>query len=85
MTLMYRDEKGANIEEKVEYLIREDALGVPIEGVAVEINAFVNAVSGNPTALELGDPLDALRDVAVIEASLRSNGALIDLEKMVNL
>ncbi|KIY44168.1 NAD(P)-binding protein, partial [Fistulina hepatica ATCC 64428] len=72
--IRYHDAAGLEVEEDVDS---------PLSGVAIEIVAFVEAVKGDSAALQIGDPLGALRDVAFIEAALRSNGAQIDLRQLV--
>jgi hypothetical protein len=52
------------------------------DGVEAELVSFFNAIHGRNT-LSIGDPTDALRDVAFIQAALTSNGASIDLEELV--
>lgn len=52
------------------------------EGVKKEIEYFVDAVNGGKGE-GVGDPREALRDVAFIEAGLNSKGEKIDLEKLV--
>lgn len=53
------------------------------EGVKKEFEFFVDAVQGGKGE-GVGDPREALRDVAFIEAGLGSNGEKIDLERLVN-
>ncbi|KAG5643412.1 hypothetical protein DXG03_000955 [Asterophora parasitica] len=55
----------------------------PIKGVEVELAAFFEAIERKEGILEIGEPLEALRDVAVIEAALTSQGKLVDLIELV--
>lgn len=66
-------------EEKVEEFVEEG------RGVQVELAAFFAAIhaGGGEGALEIGDPLEALRDVAFIEAALGSVGKEVDLRALV--
>jgi len=57
-------------------------LEIKSEGVKKEIEYWVNAVHGEKTE-NVGDPREALRDVAFIEAGLKSKGEKIDLEKLL--
>ncbi|KAG6833640.1 hypothetical protein H0H93_013126 [Arthromyces matolae] len=68
---------GKDSEEKEEVSAYEG------EGVMREIEAFVGAIDKSDEALPIGDPLEALRDVAFIQAALNSNGALVDLIDLV--
>lgn len=56
-----------------------------MNGVADEMAAFFDAVEGKPdvAGLNLGDPLEALRDVALIQAGLDSDGKLVGLLDLV--
>jgi predicted dehydrogenase len=56
----------------------------PFEGVKVELDSFFAKLRGEDT-LEIGDPLEALRDVAFIQAALVSDGNSIELEKLVKV
>lgn len=61
---------------------REEVIDEPVRGVEVELAGFfAAALEGKEDGL--GNPRGALRDVAIIEASLKSDGRLIDLEKLV--
>lgn len=62
---------------------REEIIEEPMRGVQLELESFFAAISGNHDALELGDPLGALRDVAFIQAALTSDGYLVDLTQLV--
>lgn len=67
-----RDEKGNVIkEEKENYVFESD-------GIKKELEAFVEAVQGGEGG-GLGDPREALRDVAFIEAGLKSKGEKVVL------
>ncbi|TFK65538.1 oxidoreductase family protein [Pluteus cervinus] len=62
----------------------EEVIEHPINGVAEEIGSFFRAIGGqNEAGFNLGDPLEALRDVAFIQAGLNSNGQLVDLIDLV--
>ncbi|KAL4259216.1 Gfo/Idh/MocA-like oxidoreductase N-terminal domain-containing protein [Pleurotus pulmonarius] len=61
---------------------REEIIDEPIQGVQRELESFFAATKGTDDGL--GDPLGALRDVAFIQAGLDSNGALVDLEKLIS-
>lgn len=50
-------------------------------GVEAELKSFLGAIAGNDDGL--GEPENALKDVAIIQAALNSNGQLIDLEKLL--
>ncbi|KAI0786966.1 oxidoreductase family protein [Abortiporus biennis] len=70
-----KNEKGEEIgETKV-------VLNEPVKGVEEELRRFLNAIAGEDDGF--GDPYSALKDVAFIQAALNSNGAPIDLEKLV--
>lgn len=68
-------EEGKPESEKEEVIEEED------RGVQVELSSFFGAIGGRDDGL--GDPVGALRDVAIIQAGLNSEGALIDLTKLV--
>lgn len=62
---------------------REEVIDEPVRGVEVELASFfAAAIEGKEDGL--GSPKGALRDVAIIEASLNSGRKLIDLEKLVS-
>lgn len=69
--------EGAPEEEK------EEILEEPMRGVEVELQSFFEVVSGKKNTTDLGDPLDALRDVAFIQAALESDGNLVNLVDLV--
>lgn len=52
-----------------------------LTGVEVELGSFFDRISGRTTEgeEEFGDLSGALRDVAFIEAALKSGGKLVDL------
>ena len=50
-------------------------------GVEVELESFLIAVKGCDDGL--GDPRAALKDVAVIQGALTSEGRVVDLEALV--
>jgi hypothetical protein len=60
----------------------EEVIDTPQKGVEAEFASFFDKVAGKET-LDLGDPLEALKDVAFIQAGLNSGGELVDLEKLV--
>ncbi|KAF8581203.1 oxidoreductase family protein [Ramaria rubella] len=60
----------------------EQVFEIKSEGIQKELEYFVDAVRGGEGE-GLGDPRAALRDVAFIEAGLKSNGEKIDLERLV--
>lgn len=61
---------------------REDVIDEPMRGVELELASFFTVTSEGKED-GLGSPRGALRDVALIEAALKSNGNLIDLENLV--
>ncbi|KIK34237.1 hypothetical protein CY34DRAFT_26897 [Suillus luteus UH-Slu-Lm8-n1] len=61
---------------------KEEVIDEPIRGVELEQASFFAALDGKDDGL--GSPLGALKDVAVIEAALTSDGNLIDLEKLIS-
>ncbi|KAJ7735652.1 oxidoreductase family protein [Mycena maculata] len=69
--------EGKPTEEVVEVVDQ------PARGVEAEFASFFDAIAGKET-LNLGDPLEALKDVAFIQAGLNSGGELIDLTKLVS-
>ncbi|PVG01641.1 NAD(P)-binding protein [Serendipita vermifera] len=50
-------------------------------GVVKELENFANHLAGHDDGL--GSPLGALKDVAIIQAGLNSNGSVIDLQNLV--
>ncbi|KAG6919063.1 hypothetical protein DXG01_009316 [Tephrocybe rancida] len=70
--------EDGSVEDEKEEVIEE-----PSRGVERELEAFFGVIEGKEGALAIGDPLEALRDVAFIQASLNSNGALVDLIDLV--
>lgn len=52
-------------------------------GVQVELESWLNAIANKNDGLGFGDPRNALQDVALIEAALKSNGRSVDLTKLV--
>ncbi|KAG5732636.1 hypothetical protein E4T56_gene16758 [Termitomyces sp. T112] len=62
---------------------KEEVSEYEMQGVRLEIDAFLGAIEGKTDALTIGDPLEALRDIAFIQASLKSNGNLVDLIDLV--
>jgi len=59
----------------------EEVVDEPVKGVDVEMASFVKAIQGEDDGF--GAPLGALRDVAIIQASLNSEGKVVDLEKLL--
>ncbi|OCH90165.1 oxidoreductase family protein [Obba rivulosa] len=59
----------------------EEVIEKRVMGVEVEIGSFLDAVAGTDDGI--GSPRGALSDVAFIEAALNSNGAPVDLLKLV--
>jgi hypothetical protein len=60
---------------------KEEVIDEPIRGVEREQASFFAALDGKDDGL--GNPFGALKDVAVIQAALTSDGKLIDLEKLI--
>ncbi|KAL6298949.1 oxidoreductase family protein [Sparassis latifolia] len=71
-------QKDANGKETGE---AEEIIDKPVDGVPQELARFLKAVTGEDDGK--GDARGALADVAVIQASLTSNGSPIDLQKLV--
>ncbi|KAF8064821.1 hypothetical protein FPV67DRAFT_156659 [Lyophyllum atratum] len=65
-------------EEEKEEIIEE-----PVQGVNLELASFFDAILGKSDVSDIGDPLEALRDVAFIQAALNSDGNLVDLTELV--
>ncbi|KDQ61926.1 hypothetical protein JAAARDRAFT_190638 [Jaapia argillacea MUCL 33604] len=53
-------------------------------GVKMELREFLGAVRGEK-GWEVGKPREAVKDVAIIQASLESEGRLVDLERLVEV
>ncbi|KAK7027948.1 hypothetical protein VNI00_015031 [Paramarasmius palmivorus] len=70
------NEKPESYEEK------EENLEFTSQGVAQEFLQFFNVIRGE-RGLDIGKPLDALRDVAFIQAALTSDGNPVSLEDLV--
>jgi len=70
-----RDANGVLGPEKVE------VIDEPIKGVEMEQASFFMALEGKDDGL--GSPIGALKDVAVIEAALTSDGKLVDLQQLL--
>ena len=64
-------------------VLTEDAtvFDEPQRGVEAEIESFLHAINGHDDGL--GNPSAALKDVAIIQAALTSEGVVVDLEKLV--
>ncbi|THH08227.1 hypothetical protein EW145_g2847 [Phellinidium pouzarii] len=67
--------EGDVLEEEVE------VIGEVRKSVEAEISSFLDALAGKNDGL--GNPLATLLDVAVIQATLTSEGAAIDIDKLV--
>ncbi|KAJ6534672.1 oxidoreductase family protein [Mycena vulgaris] len=61
----------------------EEVVDIPQKGVEAEFASFFDAIAGKET-LDLGNPLEALKDVAFIQAGLNSGGEMVDLGKLVS-
>jgi predicted dehydrogenase len=71
--------KGKPSEEVVEIIDHGST------GVQAEFQSFFDKVAGIDGAEDIGNPEAALRDVAFIEAALKSNGTLLDLNNLVQV
>ncbi|EGN93485.1 hypothetical protein SERLA73DRAFT_189645 [Serpula lacrymans var. lacrymans S7.3] len=61
---------------------KEEVIDEAVRGVELELASFfAAALEGKDDGL--GDPLGALKDVALIQAALNSEGKLVDLENLV--
>ncbi|KAG7445420.1 oxidoreductase family protein [Guyanagaster necrorhizus] len=65
--------------EKKETVVKEK-----MRGVELELGSFFDAADSKEGIEPFGNPVDALKDVAFIEAALKSNGALVDLGLLVH-
>jgi len=81
-------EGGSQGETKPHYILKlvgadgkEEVSAYANVGVRKEIEYFVKAIQGD--ADKNGEPRGALRDVAIIQAALTSNGHLVDIGKLV--
>ncbi|KAL0945755.1 hypothetical protein HGRIS_012044 [Hohenbuehelia grisea] len=72
-------------EDSLKEIEKQEVTEEPMQGVAREIESFFAALAGKDDGLGLGDPENALQDVAFIEAALNSDGQVIDLQKLVDL
>lgn len=72
---MVKDDKGLPTGET------EDVLEERSQGVEEELKRFFAAIAGNDDGF--GDPFEALKDVAIVQAGLNSNGNPVDLVKLV--
>lgn len=61
---------------------KEEVIDEPVRGVEIELKSFFAAIGGADDGL--GNPAEALKDVAIIQAALNSNGQPIDLEKLIS-
>lgn len=76
ITTVKTDKDDVDLEESVETIDEVQ------RGVEAEIESFCQAISGKDDGL--GAPFEALKDVAIIEAAIKSQGNLIDLKKYVS-
>lgn len=63
----------------------EETIDLELKGVQAELVSFFDAVDGKDGVEPFGDPSGALRDVALIQAALNSDGHLIDLDALLGL
>ncbi|KAJ4479354.1 hypothetical protein J3R30DRAFT_3477681 [Lentinula aciculospora] len=85
MVIKFVEEMSKSGEEK-EYKEEEKIMLFPGKGVETELAAFFDDIVTQGTgksALDVGNPRNALKDVAFIEAALNSKGNLIDLVGLV--
>ncbi len=75
VTRVKHDADGRVVEETKE-VIEETP-----RGVEAEVASFLEALKGNDDGI--GEPRGALVDVAVIQASLHSEGRLVDIKKLL--
>jgi len=61
---------------------KEEIIDEPKRGVETELKSFFAAIQGNDDGL--GDPAEALKDVAFIQAALNSEGQSVDLGKLIS-
>lgn len=61
---------------------KEEVIDEPVRGVECELKSFFNAIGWSDDGL--GEPSEALKDVAFIQAALNSEGELLDLEKLAS-
>lgn len=61
---------------------KEDVIDEPERGVEEELISFFKAIQGKDDGL--GDPAGVLKDVALIQAALNSDGQLVDLHSLVS-
>ncbi|KAK0184467.1 hypothetical protein F5146DRAFT_938488 [Armillaria mellea] len=71
--------KAVLATEKKETIVEER-----MTGVQVELKSFFDAAEGKESIEPFGNPVGALKDVAFIEAALKSNGALVDLDLLIS-
>ncbi|KDQ56757.1 hypothetical protein JAAARDRAFT_70456 [Jaapia argillacea MUCL 33604] len=69
---------GKDLGEEVQVFDEEQC------GVKMELKEFLGAVKGEK-GWDVGRPREAVKDVAVIQASLESEGRLVDLERLVKV
>jgi predicted dehydrogenase len=77
-TIKTKKENG-DIDVKVE----TEVIHERSRGVEVEIASFVGAIEGHDDGHGFGQPRNALKDVAVIEAALNSEGKYVNLQALV--
>ncbi|EIW79473.1 NAD(P)-binding protein [Coniophora puteana RWD-64-598 SS2] len=73
-----QDEASEGKGEEVEEIIDGEE-----SGVTVELEGFFERIRPNGSDNGKGEPREALKDVALIQAGLTSNGSLVDLTKLV--
>ncbi|GAV99074.1 oxidoreductase family protein [Lentinula edodes] len=80
------EKESGKTGEEAEYKEREEIISFPRKGVETELAAFFDAIGRQGTgesALDIGNPREALKDVAFIQAALNSEGNLIDLLELI--
>jgi len=71
-------DKEKDVEEEEEFV-------EPSVGVTREVESFLKFVSGQDDGQGLGEPRETLKDVALIEAALNSEGSVVDLGKLATV
>ncbi|KAF8991975.1 hypothetical protein BDQ17DRAFT_1401834 [Cyathus striatus] len=62
---------------------KEEVHTFPMIGVSEELRSFFDIIKGKNDGLNLGEPENALWDVALVQAALNSGGALVDLDELL--